>query len=70
MNGGNQEWVWILMGGVAGVILMYLLRSQPTATAYVPPYIPFGAQTGNPCPPGWSSGWGGQPCSCPPGTLC
>ena len=62
--------MWALIGGAAFVIMLYLNSSPAVQTGYVPPYIPYGAITGNPCPPGWTSAWGGQPCACPPGAIC
>lgn len=70
MRDGDQTMLWFLAGGIAVVVLMYLTTPGPVQSAYVPPYIPFGAITGSPCPPGWTSAWGGQPCACPPGAFC
>ena len=70
MNSGDQTFMWILIGGVTAFVLMYLTKPAPVQSAYVPPYIPYGAITGSPCPPGGTSGFGGQPCACPPGAAC
>jgi hypothetical protein len=67
---GDQIFLWALLGGAVVLMLLSASHRQPVQSSYVPPYIPYGAITGSGCPPGWSSAWGGQPCGCPPATLC
>lgn len=68
MNGGKPEqtFMWLVLLG-AGLIFIGYMNQPPQNWSYTPPYIPFGAETGSPCPPGWGSSWGGVPCGTPPG---
>ena len=50
MRDKDQTMMWALIGGAAFVIMLYLNSSPAVQTGYVPPYIPYGAITGNPCP--------------------